>query len=130
MKALPWHQQYQQKRKEFAGRSFASALEADLYGYLLMLERQGELCDLRCQPHVFLTEARVEMIPDFVAYDVALSEEVYFEAKGFETDVYRIKRRLWMVYGPGRLRVFKGRVGKLKLTEEIIPQPAKLTAGE
>lgn len=118
----PWYQQAKIQRTHYAGRSFASALEADLYGYLLLLQRQGEVTDVRCQPHVFLTEARIEMIPDFVVLDTRLEEDIYYEAKGFETDIYRLKRKLWTVYGPGRLRVFKGRAGRLKMVEEIRPQ--------
>lgn len=105
-----------------AGMSFASKLESALYDHLAWLEKAGAIGAIKLQPHVFLTESRIEMIPDFRAYDTLEGADVYFEAKGFETDVWRIKRRLWMNYGPGVLRVFKGSARSIKMVEEIRPR--------
>lgn len=118
----PWHQQYKQERAQFAGRSFASGLEASLYGLLLLEEKAGEIQDVRCQPHVFLTEARIEMIPDYLVFDIGLGEDVYCEAKGFETPVWALKLKLWRYYGPGRLRIYKGTAARPKLVEEVVPK--------
>lgn len=112
---------YNSERVYLDGRSFASKLEAAIYGHLKILCAAGELADLRCQPHVFLTKARIEMIPDFSVTDLKLGETVFVEAKGFETSDWRIKRRLWTVYGPARLRVYKGSAKYFKIAEEIIP---------
>lgn len=118
---------YRNRRVEFSGRSFASGLERDLYAHLRLLEKGGEVSDIKCQPHVFLTDARIEMIPDYSATCLRVNELVYWEAKGFETDVWRIKRKLWTVYGPGRLRVYKGRGGVVNMFEEIIPKGRTLS---
>lgn len=121
------HKYGAKKITHHSGRSFASKLESALYDYLLFLEKAGEIAGLACQPHVFLTDARIEMIPDFAATkDGAI---IYFEAKGFETDTWRLKRRLWKVYGPGRLQVFKGTASKLTMVEEIIPSGEKCQPG-
>lgn len=109
-------------RPKIAGRSFASQLEAGLFLMLQDMEQTGEVKDVRCQPHVFLTDARIEMIPDFSVHDLRRQELIYHEAKGFETDVWRIKRRLWVHYGPAPLWVWKGRGTALKLVEEIVPK--------
>lgn len=111
-----------------SGRSFASKLEAALYDQLYLLQEAREISMLRCQPHVFLTEANIEMIPDFCALDRRLVDSgiepavVYFEAKGFETPEWRLKRKLWTWYGPGRLRVYKGSAKSLRMVEEIVPR--------
>lgn len=108
------------------GHSFASKLERYLHEYLRLLEKGGEVANIKCQDHVYLTEARIAMIPDFRVFDLKLQEPVWYEAKGYETDVYRLKRKLWTVYGPGRLRVYKGSGAKLFMSEEIIPRGPKL----
>jgi hypothetical protein len=50
-----------------------------------------------------------------------LSKEVWVEFKGFETAVWKIKKRLWKHYGPGILRVYKGNEKTIALVEEVIP---------
>lgn len=104
------------------GRSFASKLEAGLYDQLKLMELAGEIKDIKCQVRVELTDARIVMIPDFKYFCNRINEEVYAEAKGVETSDYRIKRKLWTVYGPGRLEVYKGSAKKLILIETIVPK--------
>lgn len=106
------------------GRSFGSQFEAALFSQLSLLEKAGELRNIQCQVHVRLLgrEPDVVYIPDFSAEDRRLNwETVYFEAKGYETPEWRIKRRLWHHFGPGRLRVFKGSAKSFKMVEEIVP---------
>ena len=105
-----------------AGRSFASKLEAALFDLLILREKAGELKDVRQQVSVYLTDARIQMIPDYSAVNVETGETEYHESKGAESDVYRIKRRLWKYYGPGKLYVYKGSYRKVYLHEVIIPK--------
>jgi dsDNA-binding SOS-regulon protein len=111
---------YKAVRITHSGHSFASKLEAALFDELTLMEKGGLITEIKCQPHVFLTEARIEMIPDFLATDQN-GVINYYEAKGYETDVWRIKRRLWKCYGPGTLHVYKGTAKKLRLYESIVP---------
>jgi hypothetical protein len=106
---------------ECAGYSFASKLERELFLLLKLMEKAGELKEIQVQCHVYLTRARIAYIADFKAHDVELGQDVYFEAKGFETPIWRIKRKLWTVYGPGVLRVYKAARQGVVMTEEIIP---------
>lgn len=62
------------------------------------------------------------MIPDYSAVDVETGQLKYFEAKGSETDVWRIKRRLWKYFGDASLAVYKGNYRKIFLNEEIVPK--------
>lgn len=101
--------------------SFASKLESALYDLLCLMEKAGEITNIKCQDHVYLTDARIQMIPDFRAYDIKLNTVVYYEAKGFETAVWRIKRKLWAYYGPGPLRIYMGSHKRLYLAEELLP---------
>lgn len=119
---MVYFHKYGAKKVDLDGKKFASQLEASLYSLLYLREKVGELSQLRCQPNVFLTDAKIRMIPDFSAVEVKTKELVYFEAKGFETDIWRLKKKLWEFYGPGRLQIYKGSHKKLILTEELKPK--------
>lgn len=110
------------RRTHRAGYSFASKLEANLFDLLKFMELGGFVKDIQVQPQVRLTEAEIIYKPDFKATDLEINQTVWFEAKGFETPEWRIKRKLWSVYGPGRLRVYAARGTNLFLKEEIIPE--------
>jgi hypothetical protein len=112
---------YKNKRSAFAGRSFASGLERDVYAMLLLMQKAGEISEIQCQDHVRLTAAQIVLIPDFKVTLPSGGVE-WVEAKGCETDTWMIKKRLWAHYGPGKLTVWKRR-GKdaLYIAETIIP---------
>lgn len=103
------------------GMSFASKLEAALFDELHLREKAGEIKDLRDQVSVYLTDARIQYIVDFEYYDLREDQTVWAEAKGFETPVWKIKKRLWKCYGPGRLDVYRARSGAPLLTESVYP---------
>jgi hypothetical protein len=109
---------YGAKRTEVKGRSFASKGEADCF---LGLLDNPHIELLRQQVHVHLTEAKIVYIPDFEVRDKATQEVYYVEFKGFETDVWKIKKRLWKHYGPAKLEVWKKSRGQIVLVESIIP---------
>lgn len=103
------------------GFLFDSKLESAGYGYLLLLQQNKEIKNIRVKPNITLTEAKIRMIPDFVAFHIEMGQDVYYELKGFETDVWRIKLRLWKVYGPGPLQVIRGTYKKLLFDPWVIP---------
>lgn len=113
---------YRSKRVQHEGFSFASQLEAAVYQHLKIREKCGEIKDIQNQDHVYLTNARICYIPDFKFFDCTSNEFAWAEAKGFETDVWKIKKRLWQHYGPGRLEIYKGSAKKIKLFETVIPE--------
>lgn len=113
---------YNAVRVETDGRSFASKGERDCYEMLKLMEKAGEIEILQCQDHVHLTSERILYIPDFKIMDKRLNEIIWIEFKGFETDIWKIKKKLWRGYGPGRLRIYKGQGLKIRLVEEIIPK--------
>lgn len=99
---------------------FDSAHEGRVYVYLIGLEKLGELENLEVKPTVYLTAARIRMIPDFAALDTRTGERVFYEAKGMETPVWRLKRRLWLHgYGHGDLHVYKPNGRGIYLSETI-----------
>lgn len=112
---------YAAKRVSLHNRSFASKLEAAVYEMLLSLQRAGEIASIRCQTQVALSKARIIYKPDFEV--TAADGRIYWvEAKGYETPEWRIKRRLWLAYGPGELQIYKGSHRSLKLFETLTPE--------
>lgn len=110
------------KVRDASGRSFGSGLERRRFAELELLERGGEIKDLRCQVNVHMTLARILYIADFSYIDVKTGVLTFEETKGFETDVWRIKRRLWMHYGLGPLHVYKGQGTRIIHYETITPR--------
>lgn len=104
------------------GRSLASKLERSVYDLLCLMEKGGLIRDLQCQKSVSLTDAKIQYIADFTFFDLKKDRQVWAEAKGFETAVWKIKKRLWKHYGPGPLEIWCGNHLKPFLAETVIPK--------
>lgn len=115
-------QKYKNNRVKHLGYSFASQFECAVFNLLLARERAGEIKDIQVQDHVYLTEARICYIPDFKFLDLTTKNFTWAEAKGFETDVWKIKKRLWAFYGPGKLEIYKGSAKRISLVETVVPK--------
>lgn len=110
------------------GRNWASKLELAVFEMLLLMERGGKLKDIRCQVTVrFHTHdfGKIQMIPDFSAFDVKLNQEIYIEAKGFPTATWRRKKKAWAIGGPAPLYVYGGAWKYPRLMEIIVPKGEK-----
>ena len=107
---------------ELAGRRFDSRLERDRAEQLVFLQRDGQISNLEFQKTIYLTRSRIGYRPDFV-YDEDFrggSRLVYEDSKGFETERWKIIKKLWPEYGPGLLRItMKGHGGKIRTVKEI-----------
>lgn len=113
---------YGSTRVSHAGFSFASKLEAAVYDMLKERELAGEIKIEQMQAQVKLTKAEIIYKPDFKCSYTASGIDFFVEAKGLETDVWRIKRRLWIHYGPSSLYVYKGSHKRLRLHEVLEPK--------
>ena len=112
---------YGSKKVSHSGYSFGSKLEAATFDILKLMEKAGAIRDIKTQQSVYLTLARIQYIADFSAVDCNTLETHYYEAKGFVTDVWAIKKRLWKQYGPGTLYIFTGSHLSPKMTDEVRP---------
>lgn len=104
------YSKYRNQKTEVDGIVFASKAEAALY---VLLKKKSD--KIFCQPKVYLTKAKILYKPDFFVNDE------YYEMKGVETASWKIKKRLWVHYGPGRLLIYKMRKGEPELVELINP---------
>lgn len=115
---------YSNKKTNYGGYSFASQGERDCYQMLILMEKAGEIDFIQAQCKVHLLPG-INYIADFKIFDKKLKEFVWVEYKGFETEVWRIKKKIYAVHGAGRLRIYKGYGLRITLVEELIPR--KLT---
>ncbi|TXH43498.1 MAG: DUF1064 domain-containing protein, partial [Desulfurellales bacterium] len=114
---------YKNNRVKTPGQSFDSQLEAAIHQMLLLRERAGEIKNIRSQVTLRLTLAKIGYRVDFVATDCKTGLDFGIEAKGFPTEVWNIKKRLYRFYGPFRLEIWTGSHNNPKLTEIIVPEP-------
>ena len=90
---------YGNEKTTVDGITFDSKREAQRWQELLLMQRAGEITGLARQ-------VRIELIPktklyratsylaDFVYFDKRTGKTVYEDAKGMQTDVYRLKKKL------------------------------------
>jgi len=110
---------YNDQRTMVDGKAFPSKLEAAVYAFLKLEEKQGRITKLECQPTVFLTDAEISYKPDFKFEREG--QVVFGEAKGTEGDRFRLIKKLWKWYGPAPLEIYKGTAKRIALAKTIIP---------
>ncbi len=98
------------RRKVVDGREFRSTLEANTYQLLKSWEDAGEIYDLELQPKYILQAKQkgiraITYTADFRYRWVnperhGYKETVVIDAKGWKTDVYRLKAKLFRVSYP------------------------------
>lgn len=91
---------YNNKKTVVDNITFDSKKEANRYRELKTIEKHGDIRDLRLQvPFELLPrqcdERAVKYIADFVYFDTINSVYVIEDVKGFRTDVYKLKRKLF-----------------------------------
>lgn len=101
------------------GHSHRSRLESSVCG-LISARKDWQL--VNAEDSIYLTKARILYIADFKVKDLETDEIFHVESKGYNTDVWAIKRRLWVWYGPNKLLIFKGTHLRPYLDETIIPK--------
>lgn len=93
-----YYSKYRAKKVELDGRKFDSKKEAQRYCELKLLERAGEIRELKCQvPFTLIPKSEwgreIRYYADFTYYDKN-DNYIVEDVKGVKTDVYRLKKRL------------------------------------
>ena len=103
----PVNNKYKNKPIEIDGHKFPSRKEANRYSQLKLLERAGEITDLKLQEpfelqpkfvHEGRTVRAIKYIADFVYYDKHGKLHVE-DAKGFRTKEYELKKKMMLFKG-------------------------------
>ncbi len=97
---------------------FPSHLEESVYADLLYRQKAGEYRDVERYPSIELMPG-VRWKCDFKAFDIALGETVYIEAKGIITERYALIVQMWPTCGTGLLREYKGSKDRVWVSREI-----------
>jgi len=93
---------YRNKKVYVDGKEFASELEADRYKQLTLLQKIGEIKNLRLQVPFLLQESfkkngktyrKIEYIADFVYEEKG--QVIVEDTKGVKTDIFKIKQKLF-----------------------------------
>lgn len=103
------------------GIHFPSKIECAVYETLVMQQRQGELVILALQAPVQLTRER-RYKTDFLTFNKKRQIHEWHEVKGAEGDRYLENLKLWELYGPGPLIIWKGDYKKPFPVKTIIPK--------
>lgn len=99
------YRKYHAKKTAVGGVTFDSRKEAGRYMQLKLLEQAGEISQLRLQPRYELQEKftlngetirKIEYVADFEYVDMKTGETVVEDVKGYRTDVYQIKRKIFL----------------------------------
>ena len=91
---------YHNKRVVLDGKVFDSKKEAERYQVLKMLENANIISNLSRQVPFELVpkqknERAVKYIADFMYVETATGKIIVEDVKGFKTDVYKLKRKLF-----------------------------------
>ena len=99
------YSKYRNEKIAIDGHKFDSNAEGQRYLDLKLLERAGEIKDLRLQYKFILQEGYINRdgrkvlpityIADFVYYDIKRGCMVVEDVKGMLTDVYKLKRKMF-----------------------------------
>lgn len=96
---------YNAKKTIVDGIIFDSKKEAARYSYLKNLELVGKIDRLELQPRFVLMEGfryegkairKIEYVADFLYRDLSTYELVVEDVKGVKTDVYKLKKKLFL----------------------------------
>ena len=95
---------YRNKKIIIDGKELDSKLEGKRYRELKLLERAGVIKDLQLQPAFELlpsfkkngkTYQKIKYIADFSYFDNELGKVIVEDTKGFKTEVYKLKKKLF-----------------------------------
>lgn len=114
---------YARKKVEHAGLTFDSKLERAVYDILWLRQIAGEIKNLRCQHTITLQDGtqreRIQLRVDFSYWNIEKDREEYWEAKGFSSEVWKLKLKLFRKNPVGYLEIWGGHWKRPRLMEII-----------
>lgn len=99
--------------------TYDSKLEHEMHMTLKLLERSGEIKDIRHHPGAVQLTRFVKYKPDFLIFDIKRNIEIFIESKGFDGERWRVIRNLWREFGPKPLQVWRKSGNRVFMAEEI-----------
>lgn len=93
--------------KSHDGKLWPSALHCSVYETLLLMQRAGEIRDIRSEVKINIC-GRLNWKVDFVVFDIKRDCDVAHEAKGREFPRYQAQIQAWEGTGPMDVCIWKG----------------------
>ena len=107
-------------------KAYDSQLERDYHRELALLEKAGEVTDVRQWPSVELLPG-IRYKPDFYFVD-ADGRSIWVDCKGVMGQRYNLIKKIWKLFGPGvLLEVHRGTGFRKWICKEIQSQGRKLS---
>ena len=103
------YNKYSNSKTNLDNIKFDSQAEANRYAELKQFERAGLITNLVLQPRFLLqekfkykniTQRKIEYIADFMYFDKTKQLTVVEDVKGMKTDVYKLKKKLFLYKYP------------------------------
>lgn len=86
--------------RTWKGKTYASKAECQFAQELdFQMRCGGAIESVKEQPAYLLTKSKIKYIADFLVTESTGYQRV-IDVKGAETDVFKLKKRLWRDYGP------------------------------
>lgn len=104
-----------------AAEGYGSQFEKSVGEWLALRQQKGEISDLKRQQTVTLQDGPPNQLirwrVDFSYVENGIL--TYAEAKGFESEDYKLKLKLWRGKRPAPLEIYKGRANNFEMVERI-----------
>ena len=113
---------YKAIRTMVDGESFPSRLEAQVYSELKLMQKAGLISELTRKCSVRFEGLDINYKPDAKYFCLSRKQDVWVEAKGFETERYKLVKKIWKSVGPGPLEIWKAKGNRISVTEIIKPK--------
>jgi len=117
---------YNAQRVSSGGHWYDSRLEKSVHDMLLLMEKAGEVTEVQVKHQVTLLQSRgkrIRLNVDYSVLNTKTGETEFYEAKGYQTAEWKMKRSLWAYgFGPGLLHVWGGSSVRLQFIETIDPK--------
>ena len=109
------------KYRAKATNGFPSKLESAVYDILVQREADGEISEIRRQHTVILQDGPANQKISWKVDFSFIKEDIlwFAEAKGIETESYKLKLKLWRALCTNPLEIWKGSYQKPKLVEIV-----------
>ena len=92
------------------------------YRYLMTEMKEGRITELCLFPKMKVGPARIPYTPVF-SYRTKNGEMIYEDFKGnTEGRILRIVKKMWLLWGEGRLQVIRRQGEEFKTTQYVLPE--------
>lgn len=110
---------YGAEKVKDGARTYDSKLEHEMHGLLKLMERAGLIKNIRHHPAAIELIGKVKYKIDFIVFDIKRGMDIGIEAKGIETERFKVICQMWPACGPMPMQVWKKERNRLYMVKEI-----------